>query len=61
MFCRRKAFLVRAIGELSDRSTGGRDMPRELGALDLTLLGIGCIIGAGVVVLTGVAARIYAG
>ena len=34
---------------------------RVLGALDLVLLGIGCIIGAGIMVLTGVAARKYAG
>ncbi len=34
---------------------------RVLGALDLVLLGIGCIIGAGIMVLTGVAAHKYAG
>ncbi|WP_343074297.1 amino acid permease [Parvularcula dongshanensis] len=36
-------------------------LPRSLGALDLSLLGIGCIIGTGVFVLTGVAAALYAG
>lgn len=34
---------------------------RVLGALDLTMLGVGAIIGTGVFVLTGVAAAIYAG
>lgn len=34
---------------------------RSLGAVQLTLLGIGCIIGAGVYVMTGVAASAYAG
>ena len=34
---------------------------RSLGALQLTLLGIGCIIGAGVYVMTGTAASNYAG
>jgi APA family basic amino acid/polyamine antiporter len=29
---------------------------RNLGALDLLLLGIGCIIGTGIFVLTGIAA-----
>jgi len=36
-------------------------MPRTLGALDLTSLGIGAIIGTGIFVLTGVAAANYAG
>ena len=36
-------------------------LKKSLGALDLTLLGIGCIIGTGIFVLTGVAAAKYAG
>jgi APA family basic amino acid/polyamine antiporter len=36
-------------------------LKRDLGALDLTFLGIGCIIGAGIFVLTGVAAATQAG
>ncbi|MBV8774376.1 MAG: amino acid permease [Deltaproteobacteria bacterium] len=39
--------------------TGG--LKRALGAFDLTLLGIGAIVGAGIFVLTGVAAARYAG
>ncbi|WP_079509064.1 amino acid permease [Mesobacillus jeotgali] len=42
--------------ELSDNS-----LNRVLGALDLTMLGVGAIIGTGVFVLTGVAAAKYAG
>lgn len=45
-------------------SLGGDEsssLKRSLGALDLTLLGIGCIIGTGIFVLTGVAAAKYAG
>jgi APA family basic amino acid/polyamine antiporter len=34
---------------------------RSLGAMNLTLLGIGAIIGAGIFVLTGTAAAQYAG
>src|SRR2546423_652620 len=34
---------------------------RALGALNLTMLGIGAIIGAGIFVLTGTAAAQYAG
>jgi APA family basic amino acid/polyamine antiporter len=39
----------------------GHSLHRTLGPLDLTLLGIGAIIGTGIFVLTGVAAVDYAG
>ncbi len=38
-----------------------KGLKKSLGAMDLTLLGIGCIIGTGIFVLTGVAAAKYAG
>ena len=41
--------------------TGEHTLKRSLGALNLTLLGIGAIIGAGIFVLTGTAAARYAG
>ena len=41
--------------------TGKRALSRSLGAIDLTALGIGAIIGTGIFVLTGVAAAKYAG
>lgn len=40
---------------------GGNELKRSLGALNLTLLGIGAIIGAGIFVLTGTAAAQHAG
>ncbi len=40
---------------------GTHTLKRSLGALNLTLLGIGAIIGAGIFVLTGQAAASYAG
>jgi APA family basic amino acid/polyamine antiporter len=40
---------------------GAHTLKRSLGALNLTLLGIGAIIGAGIFVLTGQAAATYAG
>lgn len=46
---------------MTDRVSNGAVMARNLTLLDLLLLGIGCVIGSGVVVLTGVAARLYAG
>jgi APA family basic amino acid/polyamine antiporter len=39
----------------------GHTLKRALGALNLTTLGIGAIIGAGIFVLTGTAAALYAG
>ena len=37
------------------------ELKRSLGALNLVLLGIGCIIGTGIFVLTGLAAAKYSG
>src|SRR5262245_64540943 len=37
------------------------ELKKSLGALNLVLLGIGCIIGTGIFVLTGRAAALYAG
>lgn len=52
-----KLFRKKPVGnELSTSS-----LNRVLGALDLTMLGVGAIIGTGVFVLTGVAAAKYAG
>lgn len=42
-------------------TSGGMGLKRCLGAFDLTLLGIGAIIGTGIFVLTGVAAATQAG
>lgn len=39
----------------------GHQLKRALGPVHLTLLGIGCVIGAGIFVLTGQAAASYAG
>ena len=39
----------------------GKGLKKVLGAFELTMLGIGAIIGTGIFVLTGVAAADYAG
>ncbi|GAX78790.1 hypothetical protein CEUSTIGMA_g6227.t1 [Chlamydomonas eustigma] len=57
----RKGFVIRSFEEQNDRSVSGHDMHRVLSAFDLVILGIGCTIGAGIVVLTGVAAHDLAG
>ncbi len=46
---------------LKETSDTGHGLKRSLGALNLTTLGVGAIIGAGIFVLTGAAAAKYAG
>jgi basic amino acid/polyamine antiporter, APA family len=46
---------------LSEAGQKGASLKKELGAFDLTMLGIGAIIGTGIFVLTGVAAAEHAG
>ncbi len=50
-----------AILQQEAATEGQHTLKRALGALNLTLLGIGAIIGAGIFVLTGTAAAQYAG
>src|SRR6201996_7311420 len=47
--------------ELIHAETDHSELKRSLGALNLILLGIGCIIGTGIFVLTGHAAAEWAG
>jgi len=55
-------FKVKSLEQLvSDVEHGGRSLRRSLTAWDLTLLGIGAIIGTGIFVLTGTAAANQAG
>ena len=53
----------KSITELQQEAseTGEGTLKRVLTASNLTLLGIGAIIGAGIFVLTGTAAALYAG
>ena len=46
---------------VGDAEHGGKALRRTLTAMDLTLLGIGAIIGTGIFVLTGTAAANQAG
>lgn len=49
-------FRKKNVHELLQVTRGGNTLKRDLSAWDLTLLGIGCIIGTGIFVLTGVGA-----
>ena len=57
LFSRKSIDILKAEAGARDQSS----LQRTLGALNLTLLGIGAIIGAGIFVLTGTAAAQYAG
>ncbi|MBP3780960.1 MAG: amino acid permease [Selenomonas sp.] len=53
-------FRTKSIAEYQDDASRSH-LKRALGAFDVTLLGIGVIVGTGIFVLTGVAAAKYAG
>ena len=55
-------FATKSIEQLSqEASSGSSGLRRVLGPWHLTLLGIGAIVGAGIFVITGIAAAQYAG
>jgi APA family basic amino acid/polyamine antiporter len=56
-----KLFLTKPISQLMTESTTDHGLRRSLSATNLTTLGIGAVIGAGIFVLTGQAAAQYAG
>jgi basic amino acid/polyamine antiporter, APA family len=56
-----RLFLTKPLPQLFSESKDSGDLKRSLTALNLTTLGIGAIIGAGIFVLTGQAAAQYAG
>lgn len=56
-----QALTVKPVEILLREMAGEHRLKRELGPITLTALGIGCIIGAGIFVLTGLAANRFAG
>jgi APA family basic amino acid/polyamine antiporter len=54
-------FATKSVDAFHADLKGGGSLKRALGAFDLVMLGIGCIIGTGIFVLTGVAAVQHAG
>src|SRR5260221_4691015 len=55
-----RIFLRKSVAQIQADLAHG-ELKRSLGALNLVLLGIGCIIGTGIFVLTGRAAAQFAG
>lgn len=56
-----KIFRVKSIDQLLQEGEGGKSLNKVLGSFELTMLGVGAIIGTGIFVLTGVAAANYSG
>jgi APA family basic amino acid/polyamine antiporter len=56
----KRIFLRKSVEQIQTEHQQG-ELKRSLGAMNLMLLGIGCIIGAGIFVLTGRAAAQFAG
>lgn len=54
-------FRKKRIEDLLDVSSGENSLKKVLGSFELTMLGIGAIIGTGIFVLTGIAAANYSG
>src|SRR6202789_3247811 len=55
-----RIFLRKSVDQIQAEHQQG-ELKRSLGALNLMMLGIGCVIGAGIFVLTGRAAAQFAG
>ncbi len=55
-----RIFLRKSVEQIQSEHAHG-ELKRTLGALNLVLLGIGCVIGTGIFVLTGRAAALFAG
>lgn len=58
---RANRLLIRKSIDQVQREAAGQHLKRTLGAVNLVFLGIGCIIGAGIYVITGNAAAEFAG
>lgn len=58
---KRQLFAKKSLQVLLDEMDGEHRLKRVLGPISLTSLGVGAIIGTGIFVLTGLAARNYAG
>jgi APA family basic amino acid/polyamine antiporter len=55
-------FIKKTLAQLEEQADSKHNtLKRHLSALNLTLLGVGCVIGAGIFVLTGTAAALHAG
>ncbi|HVO27766.1 MAG TPA: amino acid permease [Candidatus Margulisiibacteriota bacterium] len=61
MTLRQQLFAVKSMALLKEEMASENRLRRVLGPVTLSALGVGAIIGAGIFVLTGLAANVYAG
>ena len=54
-------FIRKSLEQINAHAEEGNELKRHLNAFNITMLGLGCIIGAGIFVLTGTAAANHAG
>jgi len=54
-------FRTKPINDLLKEASGEKSLKKVLGAFELTMLGVGAIIGTGIFVITGIAAADYSG
>jgi len=58
----KELFIRKSLEQLNEQADSKHnELRRHLGPVNLTMLGIGCVIGAGIFVLTGTAAALHAG
>jgi len=58
----KELFVRKTLDQLNEQADSKHnELRRHLGPINLTMLGIGCVIGAGIFVLTGTAAALHAG
>jgi APA family basic amino acid/polyamine antiporter len=58
----KELFIRKSLDQLNEQADSKHnELRRHLGPVNLTMLGIGCVIGAGIFVLTGTAAALHAG
>lgn len=57
----KEIFRTKSIKSLIDETQGDKSLKKVLGTLELTMLGIGAIVGTGIFVITGIAAANYSG
>ena len=56
----KELFIRKSLEQLNEQADSKHnELRRHLGPVNLTMLGIGCVIGAGIFVLTGTAAALH--
>ena len=58
---RRRALAIKGVEQQLSKDSVDMGLRKTLNAFDLVMFGVGSILGSGVFVITGVAARDYAG